>query len=74
MKKRMACAAAAAALVVGTLCGLGLDREEGTTVFSAARHGGSVLVIDAGHGGEDGGAVSLTGAAESGSSQIQINY
>ena len=27
---------------------------------------GPVLVLDAGHGGEDGGAVSLTGVAESG--------
>lgn len=37
----------------------------GTTVFSPAE-GGHTLVLDAGHGGEDGGAVSLTGLPESG--------
>lgn len=35
-------------------------------VFRPAAEEGPVLVLDAGHGGEDGGAVSLTGAAESG--------
>ena len=34
--------------------------------FSYAEAGARVLVLDAGHGGEDGGAVSLTGTPESG--------
>jgi len=34
-------------------------------VFAPQRYEGSVLVIDAGHGGEDGGAVSLSGISES---------
>lgn len=38
-----------------------------TSVSGAAELGpGPVVVIDAGHGGEDGGAVSITGVAESG--------
>lgn len=36
-----------------------------TDVFSPARFAGEMVVIDAGHGGEDGGAVSVTGAIES---------
>lgn len=35
-------------------------------VFRPVAAEGPVLVLDAGHGGEDGGAVSLTGVAESG--------
>ena len=35
-------------------------------VFRPAAEEGPVLVLDAGHGGEDGGAVSLTGVPESG--------
>lgn len=66
MKKRIICTAVAVALAVGILWGIGPGREEEAAVFSAARHRSAVLVIDAGHGGEDGGAVSLTGAAESG--------
>ena len=34
--------------------------------FSPIRSGGQTLVLDAGHGGEDGGAVSLSGVPESG--------
>ena len=34
-------------------------------VFAPQRYGSAALVIDAGHGGEDGGAVSLSGASES---------
>ena len=34
-------------------------------VFSPARFSDATVVIDAGHGGEDGGAVSVTGAIES---------
>lgn len=35
------------------------------SVFSPARFSDETVVIDAGHGGEDGGAVSVTGAIES---------
>ena len=35
------------------------------SVFAPQRYEQHVLVIDAGHGGEDGGAVSLSGASES---------
>lgn len=38
--------------------------EEGATAFAPAGSG-RTLVLDAGHGGEDGGAVSLTGVPES---------
>ena len=36
------------------------------TVFAPARFGSDTLILDAGHGGEDGGAVSDSGVAESG--------
>ena len=65
MKKRVLCAAVAAALAVGLLWGV-RPAPERAAAFSAARFGGAVPVIDAGHGGEDGGAVSPSGAAESG--------
>lgn len=35
------------------------------SVFAPARFSGETVVIDAGHGGEDGGAVSVSGAVES---------
>lgn len=48
------------------LCVHLLARQGGAeTTFSAARGGEGTLVIDAGHGGEDGGAVSITGVPES---------
>ena len=40
-------------------------RNHAVATFYPARFSHGVLVIDAGHGGEDGGAVSLTGALES---------
>lgn len=35
------------------------------TTFASTRFSGEIVVIDAGHGGEDGGAVSVSGAIES---------
>ena len=35
------------------------------SAFAPARFAGEIVVIDAGHGGEDGGAVSVSGAIES---------
>ncbi len=66
MKMRILSVALMAALALGT--GWYLFRPAGGTadVFAAARRPGETLVIDAGHGGEDGGAVSLTGVPESG--------
>ncbi len=43
-----------------------LHRPFSVTTFSAVRMGGVTVVIDAGHGGEDGGAVSSSGTVESG--------
>lgn len=40
--------------------------RQAAPVFSAARAAGETVVIDAGHGGEDGGAVTSTGVPESG--------
>lgn len=39
---------------------------QGSETFLGARYPEHTLIIDAGHGGEDGGAVSLSGVAESG--------
>ncbi len=54
------------ALVVAAVAYLFLSQELNLTSLSRAATGdGSILVIDAGHGGEDGGAVSLSGVQES---------
>lgn len=41
-------------------------QQDDRTVFAAARCPGDTVIIDAGHGGEDGGAVSISGIPESG--------
>ncbi len=67
MKRGVALTAALAAVAV--MMSLVLKRFDGVSVPAAARPtavrpvGG--LILDAGHGGEDGGAVSVTGASES---------
>lgn len=55
-------------LIPGLFLGLGLAGERAVTAVyeSAGIPRGCRIVIDAGHGGIDGGAVSCTGAAESG--------
>lgn len=50
----------------GALLLLTRSGEEAYPTLSAARFDTETVVIDAGHGGEDGGAVSATGVAESG--------
>ena len=50
----------------GALLLLARGGEEAYPTLSAARFDTETVVIDAGHGGEDGGAVSATGVAESG--------
>lgn len=54
-------------LMAGALLAAGyfVRREETRTTLAPARFSGGTLVLDAGHGGEDGGAVSAAGAAES---------
>lgn len=42
-----------------------IDRTSDRAVMLSARLPGQTLIIDAGHGGEDGGAVSISGAVES---------
>ena len=66
MKKRILSMMLAAALALGTVYYLFLGNTDETAAFAAARSPGETLIIDAGHGGEDGGAVSLTGVPESG--------
>lgn len=49
-------------------CGMGhhfWHRPATSSVLGPARFAGETVVIDAGHGGEDGGAVSVSGAVES---------
>ncbi len=47
------------------LIGHVFDTQPERQTFCPAHPGTPTLVIDAGHGGEDGGAISLTGASES---------
>lgn len=52
------------ALLISTAARL-FYNSKSDSVFAPAHLAGEVVVIDAGHGGEDGGAVSATGAIES---------
>ena len=54
-----------AGVIVGTGILGSLHQKKTTAVFVPVRLPGQQLILDAGHGGEDGGAVSLTGVAES---------
>lgn len=68
MKKFIA-AALALALIFSLLfyfLTCALPMPETSQTLAPARFQGATLIIDAGHGGEDGGAVSLSGAKESG--------
>lgn len=55
-----------AILLAATVLCLIVHPGQKTATFSADGFTSPTLVLDAGHGGEDGGAVSLTGVAESG--------
>ncbi|MEG1857134.1 MAG: N-acetylmuramoyl-L-alanine amidase [Pseudoflavonifractor sp.] len=59
-------AALCAAALVLLFCPAGSNKTVAVNAFAFARHPGETVVIDAGHGGEDGGAVSVTGVPESG--------
>lgn len=52
--------------VLFSLCVLTAQFVSGRAVSASGRTGAMTLIIDAGHGGEDGGAVSVSGVAESG--------
>lgn len=55
-----------AVLGLGTAYHLFFFHPAGVSAFSPSRHPGETLIVDAGHGGEDGGAVSISGVPESG--------
>lgn len=55
----------AASLALTALGGRWMDRQAAKPVFYPVRLAGRQLILDAGHGGEDGGAVSVTGVPES---------
>lgn len=63
-KKIMAACLAAALLISGIAVGKGTGRPT-VAAFTPVRMRDQQLILDAGHGGEDGGAVSITGAVES---------
>lgn len=66
MKRRMMSWLLLGVLALGTVWSLLSGGGVGArTAFAPARSGGRTLVLDAGHGGEDGGAVSLSGVPES---------
>jgi N-acetylmuramoyl-L-alanine amidase len=54
------------ALVLGGGLQAFIEQRQAMSTFSAARAAGETVVIDAGHGGEDGGAVTSSGVPESG--------
>lgn len=64
LKKFSAIIAAAALVLTGTVTLW--PRKETRSAFAPVRLAKKQLILDAGHGGEDGGAVSLTGVPESG--------
>jgi N-acetylmuramoyl-L-alanine amidase len=67
MKLRKAAGTVLGILVVLVVCSVFQWYTQTTAVTSSCtRAGERVLILDAGHGGEDGGAVSVSGVAESG--------
>lgn len=65
MKKIFALVILAAALTAGLVLFRSVRSQAGERAFAPQRFVGQTLVIDAGHGGEDGGAVSASGVSES---------
>ena len=60
MERRLKCGVCAAAALALVLC-FGIDENR---AMQTARNAQTTLVIDAGHGGFDGGAVGADGTAE----------
>ena len=66
MKKKFVLIAAAAAFTAGLLSfRAAMDRQAAAGSFMPRLLTGQTLLIDAGHGGQDGGAVSVSGVSES---------
>lgn len=65
MKKKFALVVLAAAAVAGVFVLRMSRRPAAAGSFDSRRDTGPTLVIDAGHGGQDGGAVSISGVSES---------
>ena len=65
VKKIVSCAVTGA-LALGTLWCLFAGPADRADVFAEGPFAGEAVILDAGHGGEDGGAVSPSGAEESG--------
>lgn len=63
--KKIFSAAVAAILLLGVVLWRVSTRPAARQTFTPQRFAGQTLVIDAGHGGEDGGATSVSGASES---------
>ena len=55
-----------ALLFLSLSCGLHVLTQRSLPTAAFPRHSGETLILDAGHGGEDGGAVSVSGHPESG--------
>lgn len=64
LKKVLALAVALTLVIAGTAAIW--PAQQGRSAFAPVRLSEKQLILDAGHGGEDGGAVSLTGVPESG--------
>lgn len=65
-KKKIVAICLATVLMAGSVLILKETRQPVIRAFAPARLPANQLILDAGHGGEDGGAVSITGVAESG--------
>lgn len=63
--KKIILAGAAAVLLLGVILWRTCVHPAARQTFTPQRFAGQTLVIDAGHGGEDGGAISVSGASES---------
>ena len=66
MRTKILSWALVAVLALGTGYFLWSGQGRAVQTWAAARYPGETVVIDAGHGGEDGGAVSISGVPESG--------
>jgi N-acetylmuramoyl-L-alanine amidase len=64
MKKSRVFIAIPVAILLLLLVFYTIRKMNAVTVYAPAQYSDETLVIDAGHGGEDGGAVSVTGALE----------
>ena len=67
IRRKQLSAVIAFLLTAATVLSLAVEKPAGVkTAAYAGREGGEMVILDAGHGGSDGGAVSASGTAESG--------